>query len=80
MTTFMDITPSPAVYRGMLQAIIDHTTLEADRVWAISELARIKDVDAWSKQVTPCGCSDGPFGYMYCEEHQDDAPPADEDY
>ena len=46
----IDLTPSPEGYRSMLRMIIKTSSSKVDREWARDELARVKNVTAWSKK------------------------------
>ena len=44
----LDLTPTPAQYREMLQFIRYNSTEAEDRLWALEELVRIGWVDTWA--------------------------------
>jgi len=44
----IDVTPSPAAYRRMLEFIVETTTSAEDRGWAERELKRVENVVEWS--------------------------------
>lgn len=46
----IDVTPTPEEYRKMLKAIMEASTVKADRIWAKKELDRVRGVKKWGKQ------------------------------
>lgn len=54
MTATLDLTPSPAAYEKMLLTIIEDSSNEDDRQWAVTELQRVGpaiEAGTWSKPV-----------------------------
>jgi len=50
MDRTMDLTPSPIGYKLALTLVAKYSEVEADRVWASQELARVRGVTQWGPQ------------------------------
>jgi len=58
----MDLTPTPAGYKRMLEFIVENNTEAEHREWARKELKRIQPdgvlVKEWSEGTTHCECTE----------------------